>query len=128
VSGVVVDTSVWIDFFAGRPLPALEQALAQGSVVLPPIVLAELVSGAKSRRERALVEDLANDLEVHQTPVEHWVAVGELRGELRKKGFTVSISDVHVAQCAIDRNAILLTGDSVFEEIARLAPLQLGTI
>jgi hypothetical protein len=31
VSGVVTDTSVWIELFSGRPVPALEEALRQGS-------------------------------------------------------------------------------------------------
>ncbi|TMA36584.1 MAG: PIN domain nuclease, partial [Deltaproteobacteria bacterium] len=48
---VVVDTSVWIDFFAGEPVPALEEALAQGLVVLAPIVAAELISGATREKE-----------------------------------------------------------------------------
>lgn len=34
MAGVVVDTSVWMDFFAGREAEALETALTHGSVVL----------------------------------------------------------------------------------------------
>lgn len=39
MSGVVVDTSVWIDFFAGRSCAFLEEVLPQGLVVLPPLVV-----------------------------------------------------------------------------------------
>jgi predicted nucleic acid-binding protein len=79
VSGVVADTSVWIDFLTGRAVPALEESLEQGLVVLPPLVVAELVSGARRPRDRAAIADLVGDLPWHETPLEHWVRVGELR-------------------------------------------------
>jgi hypothetical protein len=34
VSALVVDPSIWIDFFRGGKLPALEEALRAGDVVL----------------------------------------------------------------------------------------------
>ena len=82
MSGLVADTSVWIDFLAGRPVPALEEGLARGAVWLPPIVVAELVSGARRARERAAIVDLVEDLPFHETPPDHWVRVGLLRRRL----------------------------------------------
>jgi tRNA(fMet)-specific endonuclease VapC len=126
VSGLVVDTSVWIDFFAGVPARMLEDGLAQGAVVLPPIVVAELVSGAREGRQRALIFGLLRDLPVHETPLEHWVLVGDLRRSLAEKGVAVSTPDAHVAQCAIDRDALLLSRDDVFKRIARRSALRLA--
>ena len=125
MSGVVVDTSVWIDFLAGVSTPSLEEALAQGLVVLPPLVVAELVSGAHRQREKAMLEDLLEELPLHETPLAHWIRVGELRRGLKKKGLSVSTPDAHVAQCALDREAVLLSRDAVFRSIARHAPLRL---
>jgi predicted nucleic acid-binding protein len=126
VSGLVVDTSVWIDFFAGRPAPALEEGLAQGAVTLPPVVVAELVSGAQRPKQRAAIADLVRDLVVHATPVEHWVRVGELRRRLAGKGLAVSTPDAHVAQCAIDRDAVLLARDEVFTRMAKQTSLRVA--
>jgi predicted nucleic acid-binding protein len=126
VSGLVVDTSVWIDFFAGRPAPALEEGLAQGSVVLPPVVVAELVSGARNVRQRAAIADLVRDLPVHETPVDHWVRVGELRRRVAEKGVALSTPDAHVAQCALDRDALLLSRDDVFLKLAKATPLRVS--
>jgi len=126
VSGVVADTSEWIEFFAGRPAIALENALDAGVVVLPPIVIAELVSGTRTDKARQAIEDLMADLVMHQTPVDHWIRVGELRRHLRGRGLSVSTPDAHVAQCAIDRGAILLSRDRVFAKIARVSSLILG--
>lgn len=126
MSGLVVDTSVWIDFFAGRPVPALEEGLAQGQVALSPLVVAELVSGARVARDRAAIADLVRDLPLHDTPVDHWLRVGDLRRALAEKGLAVSTPDAHVAQCAIDRDALLLTRDGVFAKIAKTTALRVA--
>jgi predicted nucleic acid-binding protein len=124
VNGVVVDTSVWIDFLAGVPIPALEEALARGVVVLAPVVVAELISGARRARDRAAIADLLAELSLHDTPIDHWIRVGELRQALRDRGITVSTPDAHVAQCAIDRDALLLSRDAVFRRVARHSRLK----
>ena len=124
MSGVVVDSSVWIDFFAGRPAAGLEDALAQGAVVLPPVVVAELVSGARRSKDRAAITDLVREIPMHETPVDHWIRVGELRRRLLGHGLSISTPDAHVAQCALDREALLLTRDRIFFKIARHAGLR----
>ncbi len=123
--GLIVDTSVWIDFFGGESIPILEDALALGSVVLPPIVVAELVSGARKASDRAALVDLIDDLPIHETPRDHWVRVGELQRRLIEKGHAISTPDAHVAQCALDRDAPLLTRDRAFSRIARHTALRL---
>ena len=123
MNGVIVDSSVWIDFFAGRSVPSLEEALSQGSIVLPPLVVAELVSGAE--QQWAVIEDLLQEFPLHETPLAHWIRVGELRRNLRNQGLSISIPDAHVAQCAPDRDAVLLSRDAVSARIARLTPLRL---
>lgn len=126
MSGVVVDTSVWIDFFAGVAVPAMEDALSRGIVVLPPIVVAELLSGARREQDRVAITEVLSDLALHDTPREHWLRVGELRRTLRARGISVSTPDAHVAQCAIDRDAPLLSRDAIFARIARQAGLRLA--
>jgi predicted nucleic acid-binding protein len=127
VSGVVADTSVWVDFLAGGDVPLLVDALAQTTVVLPPIVVAELMSGARRRRDRAAIADLVRDLPLHETPVEHWLRVGELRRTLQGLGLSVSTPDAHVAQCALDRSALLLSRDAVFRRITQYCTLRVAT-
>lgn len=125
MSAVVVDTSVWVDFFAGRPTERLEEALLVGSVMVPPIVVAELLSGAK-RRDRAGIVDLLTDLEIADCPLVHWMAVGDLRATLARRGLTVSTPDAHVAQCALDRDALLLSHDAIFTRIASATTLRVA--
>lgn len=95
-------------------------------VALPPLVVAELISGARLARQRSAIADLVKDLPVHDTPVDHWIRVGDLRRRLAEKGVAVSTPDAHVAQCAIDRDALLLTRDSVFRRIAKDTSLRVS--
>ena len=124
--GVVADTSVWIDFLAGRPAALLEDALAQAAVILPPIVVAELVSGARRATDRRAIQALIEELPIHETPLEHWVKVGELRRHVRDRGLSLSTPEAHVAQCAIDRDAVLLSRDSIFARIASITRLRVS--
>ena len=125
MSGVVVDTSVWIEFFAGHPVPSVEEALAEGSVVLPPLVVSELLSGARNSGDREAILSVLEDLPLHETPREHWMRVGDLRRALKGKGLSVSTPDAHIAQCAIERQAVLVSRDSVFAGIARVSSLRI---
>jgi predicted nucleic acid-binding protein len=100
--------------------------LAHGAVVLSPIVVAELIAGARLARDRAAIADLVAQFVLHDTPLDHWVRVGELRRQLRTQGLTVSTPDAHVAQCALDRKAVLLSRDAIFPKMARHCPLRIA--
>jgi predicted nucleic acid-binding protein len=127
VSGIVVDTSVWIDYLAGTDIPLLDDSLKQGAVMLPPVVVAELVSGAHRPRELAALIGFLEELPLCDSLRDHWIRVGELRRCCREKGLSVSTPDAHVAQCALDADAQLLSRDRVFSEIARHTRLRLAT-
>jgi predicted nucleic acid-binding protein len=104
---------------------AVAESLADGAAVLSPIVVAELISGAASQAQRQAIGELLQDAPVHETSLEHWIRVGDLRRTLAQKGISVTIPDAHVAQCALDRDALLLSRDAVFVQIARFLPLRL---
>ena len=125
MSAIVADTSEWIEYFAGRPAPQLDHALAAGRAVVPPLVVAELLSGARTAKDRSSLEDLLRDIVLPVDPFSHWVRVGGLRGALRSRGLNVSTPDAHVAQCALDLDAPLLSRDRVFTKIAQLTALRL---
>ena len=125
MSALVVDTSSWIAWLAGGGSPLVEEALEEGRVQLPVIVAAELLSGLLDASERADLQDLLSDLPPLGIDPEHWFRVGKLRSDLRSLGISVSTPDAHVAQCALDTDAALLTEDRVFERIAKAVPLRL---
>jgi predicted nucleic acid-binding protein len=126
VSALVVDTSSWIAWLAGGGSPLIEEALMEGRVHLPVVVAAELLSGRLDPSERTELQDLLSDLPALGLDPEHWFRVGQLRSDLRALGVSVSTPDAHVAQCALDTGADLLTEDRVFTKIARARPLRLA--
>lgn len=125
MSALVVDTSAWIRFFEGETIPPLEEALREARVVLTPIVLAELMSGVETIRARADLLDFLGDLHLHLPNREHWVAVGDMRRRLKRRGIRISTPDAHIAQCAIDLDAQLISYDHVFAKAAVLLSLHL---
>lgn len=115
MSAVVVDTSAWVSYLGGRDVPQLDDALRDGRVHLPPIVVAELLSGPMSDRQRGDLLDLLGDLPICDASFEHWVRVGLLRSSLQGRGITISTPDAHIAQCCLDLGAALLTEDKNFK-------------
>jgi predicted nucleic acid-binding protein len=123
---MVIDTSSWISYFAGRGSAAIDEALREGRAVLTPVVAAELLSGKMARRERDALEDLLASLPLCGGDIQHWFRVGSLRAHLLAKGLSVSTPDAHVAQCALDLDAELLTEDMIFRRMSRAIPLRLA--
>ncbi|HWZ88879.1 MAG TPA: PIN domain-containing protein [Polyangiaceae bacterium] len=125
MSALVVDTSVWVDFFRGVPLVPLEDALHDGLVVLAPLVAAELLSAPLSKSERRSLVAFVRDLPLHPASLDHWLAVGTLRAQSLKKGLSVSTPDAHIAECAIEANALLWSSDAIFRKLAKVSSLRL---
>ncbi|MDO8644396.1 MAG: PIN domain-containing protein [bacterium] len=125
MNALVVDTSVWIEALRGEDVPRLESALRQGEVVLPPLALAELLSGVKNKTDQKKLEDFLSYVPLHPVGRAHWKKVGLLRAHLLKKGLTVSIPDCHIAQCALEMNIPLLTRDKIFSKMVKIVPLKI---
>jgi len=128
VSALVVDTSSWIAYFAGAARPALEEALEEGRAWLPAVVAAELLSGRLGARQRRRLTSLLDDLPLAPADRGHWYRVGKLRAFLREEGISISTPEAHVAQCALDLGAALLTEDGIFRLVAGHTDLRLAAI
>jgi len=115
-----------IAYLRGEVVPLIDTASKEGTIVVPPIVVAELITGAGTPAEHVAIGELLQESPLHPTPLSHWIAVGELRRTLRRAGLAVTIPDAHVAQCALDRDAVLLTRDAIFKRMARHIPLRLA--
>jgi predicted nucleic acid-binding protein len=123
---VVADSSVLIDHVNGRGVRALEEALANDLLIVPPLVIAELVSGGRGSSEITAISQVLTNVRMHETSLYHWIAVGNLRRNLKQHGLTVTIPDAHVAQCAIDLDATLIARDKFFRLIAEHIPRRLA--
>jgi predicted nucleic acid-binding protein len=126
---VLVDTSAWIDFFAGRGQKAIREAIGElldNDLVATagPIVL-ELLRGCRSAPERIRLEQ--NLRALHWLPVDerHWDRAGAAAFRLRRRGVTVSAVDALIATLAESAGCPLLQNDRDFVHIARHTGLRL---
>jgi len=128
---LVVDSSVWIDFFNDAEHPSvemLEQLLDHGEVriVVPDLVLFEVLRGfrleSELRQARRLLESLSieatGDADLALAAVQHYRS-------LRAQGFTVrSAIDVLVATFCIENDYALLHRDRDFDAFEHLRGLR----
>ncbi|MBL0421749.1 PIN domain nuclease [Ramlibacter sp. AW1] len=128
---VVVDSSVWIDFFNGQPAPArdiLRRLLEGGEVriVVPDLVLYEVLRGFRHEREFRQARLLLEELGVESTaqPALAQEAAQHYRA-LRAMGCTVrSGIDVLVATFCIENGYTLLHNDRDFDAFEQLRGLR----
>lgn len=123
---VLVDTSVWVRFFRVADSPeaqTLDALLAAGPVATCPPIRAEVVSGAKNRREFDRLSDLFDALVNLEPPVEIWRKIEGHRFELAKRGYQASLIDLMIALTAYAHDVVLWSVDDDFTRIASIIPL-----
>ena len=119
---VVVDSSVWIDYFNGVPNEArttLRRLLDEGDVrlVVPDLVLFEVLRGFRHERDLRQARMLMESLSVEDTGgADMALAAAHHYRSLRAAGITVrSALDVLVASFCIERDYALLHRDRDFD-------------
>jgi predicted nucleic acid-binding protein len=125
---VLVDTSVWVDYFRGGSADVakkLDALLADAEVCIPKIVAAELIQGAKSSRELAAIDDLLEALTALDHGPETWIKAGRVSRELRRRGRSVHLLDCYIAAIAEETGCAVFTLDEHFREIREVLPVRL---
>lgn len=128
---VIVDTSVWIDFFNGKEneyVYKLESLKEKDiDVFTTGIIVTEILSGFKEERDIKLTTELLKNLPVVNTAYpETYLNAALIYRTGRKKGITVrKIIDCLIAQIALENNLLLLHKDEDFNRIASFTGLKI---
>ena len=128
VEPILIDTSVWIAYFRDRNArlsAEVDEILSNAEVVVPKIVLAELIQGAKTEREVAVLEDFLGAFTIIDQTKETWIKAGKLSYALKRKGKTVNLTDCYIAVIANENSCRLMTLDEHFREIRKALKLDL---
>jgi hypothetical protein len=127
---ILVDTSVLIDYLAGRQTNAvayLDRLLAAADpFYVTPSIVQELLQGAADEREwRKLRSYLTSLMFVDvRDPMASYLAAARIYFDCRRLGLTVrSSADCLIAQVALERKFALLHSDRDFDAIAKVRPL-----
>lgn len=122
---VLVDTSVWIEFFRKHePYHGIVTRLIDDEQVFCcGIILAELMQGAKSDKELSALDDFPRVFPFISETTQLWAAAGRLAFQLRRKGLTVGLSDCLIAVAAASAGAQVATLDSHFHVLGKPAKI-----
>lgn len=122
---LVVDSSVWVDFFTGRPSAAaqeLARLLDDGLIglVVPDLVLYEVLRGFRHERALRQARQLLQTLRIEPCAGEALaLAAAEHYRSLRAKGITVrSAIDTLIAAFCIEKDYLLLHNDRDYHALA----------
>jgi predicted nucleic acid-binding protein len=129
---IVVDTTVWADWFNGAGSPEvarLDRALEQQDAGLVPVVLTEVLQGFRIDRDFERACELLVQLPLLALDADGHVAAARLFRRLRRRGITVrGAIDCLIAQTCIAAGVELLSTDQDFAAIARHTPLRLCSV
>ncbi len=127
---ILVDTSVWIDFFNGvssTPRVFLRKLLeAEEEVCISNYILAETLQGFKRDGEFETARMHLLHLPIlNLTTAELYISAAQLYRLCRKRGITIrKTADCLIAQTAIEHGIPLLHNDKDFDRIASVSSLQ----
>lgn len=118
MADVLVDTTIWIQFFRRRSSPpwraALIDLLERDRVVLVDPIVAELLYGVRTEAERQVILDLATGTRAAPVDQETWIASGDLGRAWRSRGRTLPLVDCVIATVAARDGLALWTEDDDF--------------
>jgi predicted nucleic acid-binding protein len=126
---VLVDTSVWIDFFADRSEPhvvALQKSIeSEEDLCLCGIILAEVLQGIRSDEDYIKTRNYLDDLIFLPMRQTTFIRAAEVYRSLRKQGVTIRKPvDCMIASVAIEHDIPLLHNDRDFDYVAKCSNLR----
>jgi hypothetical protein len=117
--GVIVDTSVLIDFLKGKEpnAAAVASLIASKRIRTTGVIMAELLQGARTAKEEAYVVELLEGIPAVDVTLPLWMKTGRLSCSLRRNGVTLPLSDISIAVIAIEHKLSVFTLDRHFADI-----------
>jgi predicted nucleic acid-binding protein len=125
---ILVDTSIWIDYFQNPSSPIsedLDRILSEDIIHIPKIVIAELIQGAKSSKEIDVIEDFLEAFHIIDQKEDSWIKAGRLSYDLKKHGKTIHLLDCYIAIIAQEFGCKIFTLNRHFKDIQRIIPIKL---
>jgi hypothetical protein len=124
----MVDTSAWIFALRKEPLvkikDRIDSLLKEDTVITTGIIKLEILTGAKTEKEYKRLKSRFDALDSVETDEELWQKACEHGFKLRRRGLTVPSTDVLIAGCALQAEAVLLHADAHFDLMVKPLGLQ----
>ena len=122
---VIVDTSIWIDYFKGGGKSGkLDYLINENIVVVNDLILAELIPFLKIKKQRTIISLLnaINKLDMNI----NWDQIIEYQHRCLKKGINgIGLPDLIIVQNAIQNRCEIYSLDNHFKLINKVIKLKL---
>lgn len=123
---VLIDTCGWIDFLResdGMLGDCVEQLIRADSAFMCSVTVAELLQGAKGKKEKQQLAMLFATIPCLNVETSDWHSAGECLQSLRASGVTLPLTDALIAAVAVRNDLPVLTVDKHFQHLsAKLQP------
>lgn len=116
----LADSNVFIDFWHGKNLERYSSIFVTHEVVLCGVVVAELIQGVYSEKNRQKVQETLSLFD--QINLDDWTTFGNQLCLLRINGITVPFQDAMIASIAIAHDLPIWTNDKHFLRVQRVIP------
>lgn len=115
---ILVDTSIWIEYFKGnKSVAAIIEEKSSHTIFIAGPIITELILGMKTKSEKDNFASSLESLPRLSVADRDWIDAGILGSFLREKGITVPLSDLIIYTLAKNNNCSLYTLDKHFEII-----------
>jgi len=126
---MLVDTSVWVNFFKGNPTSAslhLKEILSNTLIATCPTIVQEVLQGIKHDKDFAKTINLFDEmLQLKEDQYQLSIDAARIYRQLRNKGITIrKPNDCLIAAYAIKNKVALLHDDRDFDFIASKTSLE----
>jgi hypothetical protein len=127
---IVVDTTVWVDFFNGRDAPHVDELVrligADEGVALTDVILTEVLRGIRSDKDHREVGTRLEAFDVLRLDtLDDFRRAADLYRTARRRGITVHKTiDCLIASVCIRESVALHHNDADFDHLARCSDLQ----
>jgi len=114
---ILVDTSVWVDFFNGHPSPQAETLAhlirKETDVVTCGLIVSEVLQGLRQAKSRVNIERHFREMDwLSPKEPDTYIEAAELFRRLRARGITIrSTIDCVIANLAAHHDALILSKD-----------------
>lgn len=128
---VIVDTTVWVDFFSGKPSPEvqmLERFLIEGDdICVCGVILTEVLQGIREDTDYTKTLTRFDSFLFLDLNRSTFIKAAQIYRTLRRRGITVRKSvDCMIAALAIEHNIPLLHNDRDFDPIEEFCGLKVA--
>lgn len=116
---VLIDTSVWIDYFRRNPVVhgQVEKLIEERRIGTCRFIVAELLQGARSEEHYSILKETTEVFKLFEETPETWLKAAYVSSQLIRMGKKVGLGDCYIAVLAHQYDIPLWSFDKHFKVI-----------